>query len=156
MSDLGPLKQCEKINLSGDYTWMALPNMRVSRKSCNPCLFNGYVYLCGSDSVNIEMFSPHDDSFLLLPLLLPESSVSCLYVHNNSLVVHSYIYMTKFAAGKAGHLIQLSQTHLQAGGHKSSNSQPVVDQSRGLVFIIRDKKCSSFNIETGLQVRRFA
>lgn len=54
--------------------------------------------------------SPQTHSFLALPLQLPEDFSSyCLYVHNNTLVVHSKYHISKFTAGQAGQLLQHSQ-----------------------------------------------
>jgi len=49
-------------------TWKSLLDMREARYGFNSCLFNKYVYLCGScygDSNLIEAFSPQTDIFQL-------------------------------------------------------------------------------------------
>ena len=68
--------------------WKALPDMREGRYAFNPCLFSGFVYVCGCGSNSVEAFCPQTCSFL--PLSLPGRFFAyCLYVHKNLLVVHS-------------------------------------------------------------------
>ena len=122
----------------------------------NPCLFRGYVYVCGQYSYLVEAFSPQTDSFLPLHLQLPENTDCCLYVHNNCLVVHSSEYISKFAAGQEGQLIQCSDFHSQRYADKYSNSQPVIDPYRKLFFILQDGICVSLSMETGLKVCSFS
>lgn len=100
----------------------------------------------------MEMFSPQTDSFQSLNLSLPEANPCCLYVHNYLLVVHSYRYITKFAVGEKGQVVQCSQAHSSPVG-KYSNSQPVVD--RGLLFICKGDSAVSLNMETGVEVQYF-
>lgn len=124
--------------------------MREGRRCFNPCLFNAYVYLCGSGSLSLEAFAPQTDSFLPLQPQLPESSNCCLFVHNNLLVVHSQSYISKFAADRAEQLVQRSQVRSQKPANKHSNSQPVVDSALGLFFIIQKGQVLGFNIETSV------
>ena len=151
------VKHCERLDLgSQNLAWEALPDMKEGRWSFNPCLFNEYVYLCGCLSKLIEAFSPLTESFLPLPLPLPESSPSCLYVHKNSLVVHTKNYVSKFSAGLAGQLIPHSPVRCPAPVSKSSNSHPVLDPTRCLFFLFRRERCINFNVETGALVEIFS
>lgn len=114
--------------------------MKEGRDYFNPCLFSGCVYLCGVGS----------------QLQLPENHYCCVYVHDSLLVVHSYQYISKFAAGLAGQLTQVSQVRSQTPQYKNLNSQPVVDPAQGLFFIFQQTQALSFNMETGVQAQSFA
>jgi len=150
------VKECEMIELSSpNFSWKALPGMIEARYSFNPCLFSDYVYLCGYPSNLVEAFSPQTDSFLPLPLQLPESSPSCVYVHKNCLVVFSYNYITTFFAGQASQLLPHSQARCPAGRTKWCNSQPVLDPTHSLVFLFQWSQCVSFDMETGAPVAVF-
>lgn len=130
--------------------------MIEGRGGFNPCLFHAYVYICGFDSRLVEAFSPQTDIFLPLHLELPDSNCCCLFVHNSFLVVHSYEYIFKFAAtGEAGALVLQSQICSQKPVVKYPNSQPVLDTSRCLYFIIQGYKAISLNMETGVEVQSF-
>ena len=151
------VKTCEKIDLNiRNSTWEALPDMVEARSSFNPCLFTEYVYLCGYYSGLVEVFSPQTDSFLPFQLQLPEVSNCCVYVHNNSLVVHSYGYLTQFSAGQAGHLIPLSQSCCPTPISKYSNCHPVLHPTRSLFFLFQECECVSFKMETGVLVQEFS
>lgn len=127
--------------------------MKESRGEFNPCLFNGFIYLCGSGSQLVEAFSPHTDSFLPLQVGVPEIRACCLFVHNDLLVVHSYQHISKFAAGQAGQLVLHSQVPAQIAASKLSNSQPVVDSIRGFYFLFYEGKVFTINLETGVKLR---
>lgn len=144
------VKQCEKIDLSSrSLTWKVLPNMKQGRLGFNPCLFHQYVYLCGSLSLLMETFSPETDSFLPLPLTLPEAESCCLYVHNNCLVVLSSNYMTQFSAGPAGRLLPHFPVRNPTYLHLYQNTQPVLDSD--FVFLFQGDKWVSFHRNTGAQ-----
>lgn len=122
------VKKCEKIDMkSPNRMWNALPSMKEGRFWLNPCLFNECEYLCCSESFQIEVFFPQTNYFLPLQFQLPEDSPCYLYVHNNLLVMHSYQFISKFAAGQAAQLIQYFQARAQTSVYKYSNSQPVVN-----------------------------
>lgn len=125
--------------------------MKEGRSSFNPCQFCEHVYLCGSGSRLVEVFSPHTDLFLSLPLPhLPEDSSCATYVHNNLLIVHSANYIFKFAPD------QYSQLAAKTTVSKWSNSPLVLDAARGFFFIVQEEKCVCFNMETGAEVQSFA
>lgn len=146
------MQQCETINLGCENpTWKALPEMNEGRCGFNPSLYQGYVYVCGFPSYLVEAFSPHTDSFLSLQLRLPDKSYYCLYVNNNTLVMHSRSYIIQFSTGTAGQLTPHSQACCFVPKYKWSNSQPVLDQSRSLFFLIQEDTCYRFNMETGVQ-----
>lgn len=146
------VKECEKIDAcSLDRTWKALPDMREARCSFNPCAFNEFVYVCGWGSQLIQAFSPQTDSFLPFQLQLPEESPCCLYVHGSCLVVHSYQYISRFTEQEE-QLVQHLQIRSKKPNHKQSNSQPVVDPTRSLFFLIKQRKVLAFNMETGGKV----
>lgn len=146
------VKNCEQLDLnSHNRKWKALPDMREGRNWFNPCLFRGYVYLCGRGSRRIEAFSPQTDSFFPLPLQLPENTGCCVYVHNCLLVVHTDKYISQFAAGPTGQLIQHSQVCSLSSRFKFSNSLPVVAQD--VFFIYQHQRIVSFSMKTGAQVR---
>lgn len=71
------------------------------------------------------------------------------------MVVHSYEYISKFAAGQVGQLIQHSQGRSQTHKEKGSNSQPVVELTQNFFFIFQRAKVEGFDLETGLLVRGF-
>ena len=129
--------------------------MKEGKSKFNPCLFGGYVYVCGGKFRLVEAFSPQTDRFLLLRFQLPEALPSFLYVHHNCLVVHNMSYVTKFKARRSGQLAPYSQVSCPAYMYKYSNSQPVLDSSRSLFYIIRHDGCFSFHMETGDQERVF-
>lgn len=110
------------------------------------------MYLCGQNSPRVEAFSPQTDSFLSLQLQLPEVSDCCLYVHSNLLVVHSFSFISKFAAGQRGQLIARSQVPSQTSVFKNSNSLPVVNSSQGLFYIFQVSKVLILSMETGEEV----
>lgn len=142
---------CEKIDLkSSNRRWKALPNMKKSRDSFNPCLFIGCVFLCGWGSELVDQFCPQTESFLPIELRLPEASPCCLYVHKNLLVVHSENYISKFTTGQAGQLISHSQVCSYASVNKRSNSQPVLDPALGLFYIFKGT-VRILGMETGLE-----
>lgn len=147
------LKECEKMNLS-DCKWTALPDMKEERCYFNPCEFNGYVYVCGSQ---LEAFSPLSNSFL--PLQLPQLThiypPCTLYVHNTLLVIHSENYISKFSAGLEGQLVQHSYSKTQAYVYNFSNSQPLLDSDRGCFFIVQGDRSLCIDVETGLELQRF-
>lgn len=151
MLNSGWLKQCEKFDLK-KRRWTSLPDMREARCYFNPCMFNGYVYLCGA--LLVEAFDPHTNSFatLQLPQLSELYSYCTVYVHNNLLVVHSAFYISKFAAEQETQLVQHCQVTARTTICKHSSSQPVLDTARGLFFIIQENKCLSFNMETGAEI----
>lgn len=123
------------------------------RQGCfNPCLFHGCVYMCGQGSKLMELFSPQTASFLTVQLKLSEDNPCCLIVHNNLLVVHSKIYISRFAAGKAGELIRHSQRS-QTDVNKWSYTQPVVDHTQGLFFIYRKQSAFVINATTGKRAK---
>ena len=147
------LKECEKMNLS-DCKWTALPDMQEERCYFNPCEFNGYVYVCGSQ---LEAFSPLSNSFL--PLQLPQLThiynPCTLYVHNTLLVIHSENCISKFSAGREGQLEQLSCSKTQTYVYNFSNSQPLLDSDRGCFFIVQVDRSLCIDVETGLELQRF-
>lgn len=158
MSTVYTVKRCEKIDLnSHNRTWEALPDMKEYRKGFNPCLFNEIVYLYGWGSTLMEAFSLQANRFIPLKLQLPEKlSNPCLYVFNNLLVVHSDEHITKFSAQKAGKLTQQSQIHCLVCVAKNSNSQPVMDFSQGVFFVLQRSQVLVIDMETGVKVRSFA
>jgi len=151
------VKQCEKIDLSSaNLTWKALPDMIEGRWGFNPCLFHEYVYICGAESKIIEAFDPHINRFIPLQYHLSDGSCSCLYVHQDYLVVLSSRYITKFSARRAGQLLPHSQTSSPASvGKGLFNCQPVPAPSQHLVFTFQHGKCYSYNMETGAEVQVF-
>lgn len=93
-----------------------------------------------------------DRLFLPSPSGSPELTPCCLLVHENLLVVHSENYVLKFTAGQAGQLVQYSQVHVQTHSFKWSNSQPVLDSTRGLYFVIWCGEVYSISLETGVKL----
>lgn len=151
------VKQCEKIDLkSPDMSWKALPDMKGSRCRFNPCLFNEYVFLCGGNhSYLIEAISPQTDTFLPLRLALPISAdSSCVYESNNYLTVLSTDCLTQFSA-QQDYLTFHSLIRCAKPVDKSSNSQPQLDPSRSLCFILQRDRCVSFHMYTGVLVNVF-
>lgn len=145
------MKQCEKIDLnSPNCMWKALPDMKEDRFWFNPCLFSGYVYVCGKYSRLVEAFCPQTDSFLPFQVQLPEREACCLFVHNDLLIVHSYTYISKFTAEHTGQLFQHSQIRSQTPSDKCSNSPPAVNSTRGLYFLIWNGVVRGRSLETGL------
>jgi len=147
------VKKCEKIDLSGQrLPWKALSDMREARHCFNPCQFKKYVYLCGNYSKLVEIFSPRTDTFLHFQLQLPEFAPCCVYVHNNSLVVHSWNYITQFSTEHAKHSKVRCLTPLD---YKKSNSHPVLDPTRNIFFLFQENRCVSFNMKTGNPLQGF-
>lgn len=131
--------------------------MRDARYNFNPCLFNECVYVFGLRSLLLEAFSPQTDTFLphQLQLQLLDRTASCLFVHNNMLIVRTSQCISKFAAGRRGKLLQRGQVCTPTHVYQYSNSQPVVDTIRGVYFIIRAGEVLSLNLETGEEVDNF-
>ena len=138
------MSSCEKFDLD-KRTWKNLPKMNETRETFNPCLFNGYIYLCGC-SDTIEAFSPETDAFLPFRIPFPERSLCCLYEDEGLLVVRSFDYLVKFAAGRRGQLGQPRTTQVE-GMNVYQSSQPVVFQD--CVHMVQGKACVSFDKETG-------
>lgn len=136
---------------SSNITWKALPDMTGARSNFNPCLFNDYMYLCGD--ISVEVFFPETDSFLPLPLQLPEKFGCFVYVHNNCLVVHTKTFLTKFLAGQAGQLVPHSQVLCAKSEFLRSNILPVLGTNRQLVYLFQWDQCVSFSLRTGAQVQ---
>lgn len=130
--------------------------MREAKFWFNPCLYNECVYMCGYPFQLMEALIPQTDSFLPLQCRLPEYSNYCLYVHNQVLVVHSSQYITKFAVGQTGQLVQHSLTSSETAADKYSNSHPMVDPTCGLFFIFQGGKALCFNMETGAEVQSYS
>ena len=160
MSYVGNLRECEKIDFTSDRSWLALPSMREGKTNFNPCLFNGYVYVCGYGSSHIEAFSPQTDSFLSFQLEMPGDNPCCLYIHNDELVVQSKSNISMFQAEETGKIIKYSHfvRDQDNAGHKSSNCPPVVDRTRNIVFILQNGECQRFiipNKKDMLEVQQF-
>jgi hypothetical protein len=155
-SEYSALCECEKIDLiAQNRTWIALPDMEYGRFSFNPCLFRRFVYLCGVGSLRVEAFSPQTDSFQTLHLINPLAGCSCLYAYKALLVLCAKEFMAKFSAKEDGQLTQLSLVPTKRL-LKSSNTQPVVNSVRGVVFIVQNGRCLSFSLETGVLEQDFA
>lgn len=130
--------------------------MNEGRSYFNPCEFSGYVYVYGFPSQYMEAFSPQTNSFLPLQLpQLPESTGCCLFTHNSKLVVHTTNYISKFALGQTGQLVQHSRAMSRGDVSKWSNSQPVLDPVRGFFFMIQGNGCVSLKMQTGEEVQFF-
>lgn len=130
--------------------------MREARFSFNPCLFSGYVYLCGQCAIEIEAFSPQTDSFIPLDVDLKCSGSCSLFVYGNLLLILSSDYSNKYAAEPEGQLVLKSYERLPCHASKTSNSRPVLDSTRGLFFLIDEGKAISFLLETGERVQIFS
>lgn len=149
------MKKCERIDLNmHNRAWKALPDMKEGRTGFNPCLFNGYVYMCGNNSQLVEIFCQTDRFLHRLRYLPPETSPCCPYMHKNLLVVHSERHISKFTARKAGQLTLYSQIQ-SVPMHKWSNSQPIVNLAQGFFYVIYNTHVVSYNMETGVEVQRF-
>ena len=96
----------------------------------------------------MEAFAPQTDTFLPVPLTLPQDSPCCLYVHNDLLVVLQKSYIVKFAVD-GGQLVKLREVKCPAKG-KRQNSQPVV--AGGVVYMVQEGNCMRFNMETGAKL----
>lgn len=130
-------------------TWKGLPDMREAKYRFNPCLFHGYVYVCGAGSQLVETFYPQTDQFLPYKVRIPESHASLLCVDNNFLVVHFSNILYKFTAIRAGQLVQQSKVHHQVCSDRWSNTQPVLDYLSGNIFYYKDGVVCSVNSEFG-------
>ena len=139
------VNSCEKFQLHTN-VWTNLPNMQQPRVYFNPCLFNAFVYLSGAQVM--EVFSPEHDTMLPVQIPLPEVNECCVYVDKDLLVLHSKTYIVKFEAGQNGQLRQRSKLQVPAVD-KWSNSQPVVDRTRGVFSFVYDGKCVQVELETG-------
>lgn len=130
--------------------------MKAGRYGFNPCEFRLWIYLCGKGSGLIEAFSPHTEEFLPLEVSLPEDSYSCLFVHNNLLVVHSDNFVSTFKQGIQPHdLVQYSQVKTSGTMSKRPNSQPVLYYASNVFSIMQKGICLCFSMNTGQQVQKF-
>ena len=122
--------------------------MQEKRAFFNPCEWRGLVYLCGCGS--LEAFSPETETFLpfRLPLPTEEYVDCCVYVDRDVLVVHSYSHITKFRTGERGQPVQLSAPY-SPYLDKRQNSQPVLDKTRQVCYLVYNGECKSFGMETG-------
>ena len=111
------------------------------------------MYLCGSGS--LEAFSPETETFLPFRLPLPDYGACCVYVDRDVLVVHSSSHITKFRTGERGQPVQLSATS-SPQLKKRQNSQPVLDKTRQVCYLVYDNKCMSFGMETGEKIASLA
>lgn len=128
--------------------------MQQARGHFNPCLFNTLLYLSGrtqSGAQAMEVFSPDHDTLLPLQIPLPENHHCCVFVYNELLVLHSNKYVVKFEAAQDGQLRQRSQVQT-SGVNKWQNSQPVVDRTRGVVYLVQAGKCLQVQMETGARI----
>ena len=142
-------KSCEKFHLTLK-TWKELPSMKKPRWNFNPCEFQSVIYLCGSGE--IEAFSPATDSFLPFQLTTPRlNHFCCVYVDSDLLVVHSRDIICRFTAGPEAQLRQISETQCAAAS-KGQNSQPVVDRTSRLFYLVCDGECFTFSMDTGAKV----
>lgn len=123
--------------------------MKESRFWFNPCLFNGYVYLCGYCTIKIEAFSPQTDSFIPLELNLRASYSCSLIVRDNLLLVQAFDSIYRYSAEPEGGLVLKSREELTKYADKSSNSHPVIDTARSLYYLIQQGKILACRLETG-------
>ena len=142
----GGLHSCEKHQWH--HTWTLLPPMQAARGYFNPCLFNGSIYLCGSGSTRLEVFSPQSDQMLPFHLSMPISSNCCVYVEDNLLVVHLDKLILKYRVGQAEQLVQISTTSTEEDV-KSPSSQPVVNAILRVYYVVVGSMCYCVNMETG-------
>ena len=130
--------------------------MREGRYYFNPCLFKGHIYLCGSRSLHIEVFSPGPDTFLegLNLLVSGPSSESCtVFVDGDLLVVHSQRFIVKWQ-DQNGTIRKVSEVLMDPLViDKYPSSQPVVEGE--LVYIFQDCQCFSFDKRSGALVRSY-
>lgn len=91
-------QQCEASKMSSSQSWSVLPQMHKQRSGFTPAAWQQALYLCGGlDNSTVEVFN--GVTMLLLPLNLPQSSVSMACVSGNTLLVLT-----------ADHLVVLSKT----------------------------------------------
>ena len=147
--DLRDLNSCEKYQLQ-QHTWKLLPSMQAARNRFNPCLFNGSIYLCGYPNALLEAFSPLTDSMLPFQLSMPAAlSDCCMYVQDSLLVVHLNNNVLKFRAGQAEQLVQVCTSSTQEKAIWQ-NSQPVVNATLRLYYIVQESSCYSVHLDTGV------
>lgn len=142
------VNSCEKYHLQ-QHLWTLLPPTQQTRARFNPCLFHESIYLCGIGSLLLEVFSPLSDQILPFRLSMPVDSWCCMYVEENLLVVHLDYIILKFRAGQAEELVQVSRSRTQKSV-KWQNSQPVVDATLRVYYIVQNESCYSVNMDTGV------
>ena len=147
---------CEKFQFVRN-TWSQLPDMRGERSFFNPCLWKGVIYLCGYGDPIIEAFSPQNDAFLPFTIPLPNTSyniMTCVYADTDFLVVHLHDRIVRFTSDSSGHLV----LHTEVGCPQVTryqSSQPVVDKTQGLFYLVYQSCCWSYSMETGAQIGKF-
>ena len=125
--------------------------MQKAKSHFNPCEWRGVIFLCGFES--IEAFSPTTDSFIPFLLSIPKEKTEgwCVYVDNDQLVVLSYKHMLRFGVGEGGQPVQVADLPCPQA-LKTQDSQPVVDLSRRVIYIVQKGNCLGFSMDTGEEV----
>ena len=103
----GAGKSAEKLSIYPQDTltsrsWETLPDMQFPRAACQPCRYRRQFYLFGGNTNACEVFDTDFESFLPLPLLLPESQYGCVgFRINDEFVVVTGNCLTRWKPGDA-------------------------------------------------------
>jgi hypothetical protein len=143
--DQDALSSCEKLNQKD---WISLDNMKHSRFNFVPCEHQALVYICGGNSLAVEIFDPSTSLFSASTLLCGPSTTqwSCALIsHEEKLVFMGYSWIQK------GESIGRSRR----GGFSWSSCSPVVVE--GVVYFVDNRVamtpiCRGVRLEDGAQV----
>lgn len=137
----GKLTHCEKLSLTLNQAWQALPSMSEGRQFLSPCLFRDIAYLCGGYGTDsIEGFDCLRQRFLPRKVQLPEAQACCVWVEKGLICLQSRGYMIKYVPSGSGLLQEMQRIPLPRYGYKYQNSLPVFDPVHSLVYFLFEGK----------------
>ena len=76
-----------------------------------------------------------------------------MYVDGNQLVVHSYEHIVRFGEGGQGQVVTQSAV-CSPRASKEQSSQPVLDRTKGVFYLVCGDKCLCFDMRTGAQMAK--
>lgn len=141
------MKSAELLSLE-DKSWRIVPDMKEARYCFNPCLYGGLIWLCGYGSTNIEALDPETNEYQrpVQAAQLPESHFCCSVEHENSLLVVSYGYLTRFKL-EGRNLAKLDERRETVSRTVWQNSNPRA--LSGNVFFSENNAFYAVNIKDG-------
>jgi len=80
------LSSCEKYRLDSD-TWNTMKNMGSARHYFNLIEYGGFVYVCGGNTVDCEVFTPTTGEFAYLDFKLSESSDTATFLYEQEIII---------------------------------------------------------------------
>ena len=142
----GELRECEALNLHTNEQ-KRLPCMQEPRSRFNPCVFSGFIYLCGWGSDLIEVYDPYETRFYSLQPRLPEKfSPCCVFVAYTEMVVVSGQYVTRWQSAAHRDLTQVS-IHPHTTLNLRCNLPPILSETQQVVYLSYNGFCYSLKTD---------